>query len=188
MFETNAQFLSVIGDFAVVGFFLGILYDIVRFFRTALGTGKIFRFISDFVIMIISGLIVFYHSLDTPTGNIRIIYVFAATAGMVFYLITIGKITAFIARLLGRLISLLKTKIKSTLYKPVISTFNLIKQKLTSFFSEIRQKMLIYKEKSHFCLKKTPSMMYNKNNKISELYPNGGEERNVIKAKVRKKA
>ena len=49
--------------------------------------------------------------------------------------------------------------------------------------------MKIYKEKSDFGLKKGLSLLYNKNNnKMSKLCQNGGEERNVIKAKIRKKA
>ena len=188
MFETNAQFLSVIGEFAVIGLFLGLFCDIFRFLGTALGLGKIYDFISGFFAMIISGLALLFFSLDTPTGKVRIIYVIAAAVGIAFYMITIGKITKLIAKLAGKLLTIFKQQTKSLIYNPIIRILSAFKQKLTSFFVEIHQKTKKYTEKSHLGLKKSSSMMYNRNDKIRKLYPNGGEERNVIKAKVRKKA
>lgn len=189
MFQTNSEFLAVIGQFAVIGFVLGFLYDIVRFFRKALGTGRILAFITDFFAMIISGLVLLFFAIDTPTGNIRLIYVLAAAFGMVFFLITIGKITGFIAGLTSRFFAFIKGRLRKYVFKPISDCFVSLKQKLTALFGELHQKMKIYKEKSHFGLKKAPSVLYNKNNnKMSELCQIGGEERNVIKAKVRKKA
>ena len=64
MFQTNSQILAIIGDFAVIGFILGFLYDIVRFFRKALGLGRIFTFVTDFLSMIFSGLVLLFFALD----------------------------------------------------------------------------------------------------------------------------
>ncbi len=189
MFQTNSQILAIIGDFAVIGFILGFLYDIVRFFRKALGLGRIFTFVTDFLSMIFSGLVLLFFALDTPTGSIRLIYVLAAVFGMVIYLITIGKITGFLALMLANFFTHLKKKLRQYIVTPILKRFVFLKQKLTAFFGELHQKMKIYKEKSHFGLKKQPTVLYNKNNsKMSKLYQNGGEERNVIKAKIRKKA
>lgn len=188
MFLTNAQMLSVIGDFAVIGFILGFLYDILRFFRKALGLGRVFVFITDFLSMIFIGLVLLFFALDTPTGNLRLIFILAAVFGITLYLITIGKITGFLAMITGNFFTYLKKKLKKYVINPIIRRFVFLKQKLTAFFGELHQKMKISKEKSHFGLKKQPTVLYNKNNsKMSELYQNGGEERNVIKAKIRKK-
>ncbi len=189
MFQTNSEFLSVIGEFAFTGFFLGILYDIIRCFRTAFMTGKVFAFITDFIVMLVSGFVLFYSSIDTPTGDLRLIYVLAAVFGMAIYLITIGKITVYPARLAGKLIAFIKKGIKRFIIKPACNFFVFLKQKLTAHFGELRQKMKKKQENSHFGLKKTPPLLYNNdNNKMSKLCQIGGEERNVIKAKIRKKA
>ncbi len=189
MFQTNAEFLSVIGQFAVIGFFLGIFYDIIRLFRIVFGMGKVFTFITDVLAMLLSGLVLIFFGVDTPTGKLRLLYILAAAFGMVLYLITIGKITVYPARLAGKLIGFIKSLFGKYIIRPICKFFSFIKQKLTAFFVELQQKNKNYQEKLRIGLKKTPSVLYNSNNnKMSKLCQNGGEERNVIKAKVRKKA
>lgn len=189
MFQTDAEFLSVIGQFAVAGFFLGVFYDIIRIIRIVLGTGKVFAFITDVLAMLLSGLVLIFFGIDTPTGKLRPIYMLAAAFGMAVYLITIGKITVYPARLAGRLVGFIKSLFRKYIIHPICNFFSLIRQKSTAFFVELLQKNRNYQEKLRIGLKKTPSVLYNKNNnKMSKLCQNGGEERNVIKAKVRKKA
>ncbi len=189
MFQTNAEFLSVIGHFAVIGFFLGIIYDLVRIVRIIFSTGKIIGFVTDFFTMLFSGLVLALFAIDTPTGKLRLIYIIAAVFGMTLYLITIGKITVYPARFAGKLVGFIKRLLRKYIIKPMYNCFGFLKQKSTALFVELQQKNRKYKEKLRFGLKKTPSLLYNKNNnKMSKLCQNGGEERNVIKAKVRKKA
>lgn len=189
MFQTNAEFLAVMGQFAVTGFFLGIFYDIIRSFRTIFSTGKVFAFITDFLAMIISGLVLIFFGVDTPTGKLRLLYILSAVFGMTFYLITIGKITVYPARLAGRFVKFIKSLFRKYIAVPIYNLLCSIKQKLTAIFVELQQKNRKYQENLRFGLKKTPLLLYNKNNnKMSKVCQNGGEERNVIKAKIRKKA
>ncbi len=189
MFQTNAEILSVIGHFAVIGFFLGVFYDIIRIIRIILGTGKVFTVVTDIIAMLISGLVLIFFGVDTPTGKLRLIYILAAVFGMTVYLITIGKITVYPARLAGKLVKFIKSLLIKYIIKPICNFFCFLKQKSTAFFVEIQQKSKKYQEKLRLGLKKTPSVVYNDNiNKMSELCQIGGEERNVIKAKVRKKS
>ncbi|MBQ8884278.1 MAG: spore cortex biosynthesis protein YabQ [Oscillospiraceae bacterium] len=189
MFLTDAQLLNIIGQFAVIGLVLGFLYDILRFIRITFSSGRVFTFITDFFSMIFNGLVLLYFAIDTPTGNLRLIYVIAAVFGMVLYLITIGRITGFLAGFTNKFVTMLKRKTKAIILKPINKFYIFIKQKSTRLFGELHQKINIYKEKSVFGLKKAPILLYNEdNNKMSKLCQNGGEERNVIKAKIRKKA
>lgn len=189
MFYTDSEILEIIGQFAVTGIVLGLLYDALRFIRIALNTGTVFIFITDFFAMVFNGLVLMYLSFNTPTGSLRLIYVVSAVFGMILYLVTIGKFTTFLASISAKVISFLKRRINIYILKPIFNRFGFIKQKLTAVFGELHQKMKNYKEKSDFGLKKTATMLYNKNNnKMSILSQNGGEERNVIKAKIRKKA
>ena len=99
---------------------------------------------------------------------------------------TIGFITRFIAVLVAKAFSYLRKRLYSYIYNPIVARIGFIRQKLLNIFEQMHQKTLKYKENLHFGLKKHTAMMYN--NKIGKLCTNGGEERNVIKAKVRKKA
>lgn len=189
MFQSDTQILQLVGQFAITGFFLGMFYDVIRCFRIAFDSGKVFTFITDFLAVVISGYVLFFTAIDTPTGDLRLMYVISAVFGMAVYLITIGKITVYPARLLSKLITLIKRTIGKLILKPLFSGFVSLKQKLISHFGELRQKMKKKQENSHFGLKKSPPLLYNSNNnKMSKLCQIGGEERNVIKAKIRKKA
>ena len=177
MFYTDSEILAIIGQFALSGIVLGFLYDILRFIRTAFATGAVFAFITDFFAMIFSGLV------------LMLIYIISAAFGMILYLITIGRLTAFLAGAVAKLVFCLRNSAKKFVFNPIYRFFRFIKQKSTSIFDRLHKKMKIYKEKSDFGLKKGLSLLYNKNNnKMSKLCQNGGEERNVIKAKIRKKA
>lgn len=189
MFYTDSEILAIIGQFALSGIVLGFLYDILRFIRTAFSAGNVFTFITDFFAMIFSGLVLMLLSVDTPTGRLRLIYVLSAVFGMVLYLITIGRLTAFLAGLASKFVFCLRNSAKKFIFNPLYRFFGFIRQKSTNVFDRLYKKIKIYKEKSDFGLKKGLSLLYNKNNnKMSKLCQNGGEERNVIKAKIRKKA
>jgi len=189
MFYTDSEILAIIGQFALSGIVLGFLYDILRFIRTAFSVGNVFTFITDFFAMIFSGLVLMLLSVDTPTGRLRLIYVLSAVFGMVLYLITIGRLTAFLAGLASKFVFCLRNSAKKFIFNPLFRFFGFIRQKSTNVFDRLYKKIKIYKEKSDFGLKKGLSLLYNKNNnKMSKLCQNGGEERNVIKAKIRKKA
>lgn len=189
MFYTDSEILAIIGQFALSGIVLGFLYDILRFIRTAFSVGNVFTFITDFFAMIFSGLVLMLLSVDTPTGRLRLIYVLSAVFGMVLYLITIGRLTAFLAGLASKFVFCLRNSAKKFIFNPLYRFFGFIRQKSTNVFDRLYKKIKIYKEKSDFGLKKGLSLLYNKNNnKMSKLCQNGGEERNVIKAKIRKKA
>lgn len=186
MFLTNAEFLALLGQFAEAGFIIAVFWDIVRFIRIVMNGGKISVFISDFFLTVITLLVIMFLSIEWGGGRIRLLFFVSSVFGMVIYFYTIGVITKAIAGIINKLFLRLRKCIGRYIYKPVERFFELIKQKSLNIFAQIRQKMLKYVKKSDLGLKKHTSMLYN--NKIGKLCANGGEERNVIKAKIRKKA
>ncbi len=186
MFQTNEEFLELMGEFASVGLFIAVFCDAVRFLRTVTGAGKVAVFITDFLMTVISSLFILFASIETSSGSIRIYYLLAVLFSMAVYFTTVGVITGFIARLLAKLLLRVRRVAVRFMYNPVVRIFILIKQKMFNVLVQLQQKTSKYKENLHFGLKKRTPMLYN--NKIGKLCTNGGEERNVIKAKVRKKA
>lgn len=182
MFDETGEFLAILGQFFIVGLFLGVLYDIISFFRIIFGAGKISLFISDFIFVIISALTVVFFSLELTAGEIRIYYFVSAGSGVTAYVFTIGFVTRFFAKLIRKII-----KRVHCIFQNKCSTFLSSKRrKLSSVFVNIYRKISKNKEKAHLHLKNKRPIMYN--SRIGKLCTNGGEERNVIKAKVRKKA
>ena len=189
MFETTQQVLLLFGQFAVIGFALGFVYNAIRFIRIIFSSGSVFTGITDFIFAAVSGLVIFIFSVELGVGNLRFFYLIAAAIGFAIYTVTLGNLTAFAAKLARKLIVMLLGFIKKAIVNPVITYFKIIRQKIAENFVKIRQKTSNFIEKHKIHLKKPKGLVYNKNNnKIGELDQNGGEIRNVIKAKVRKNA
>ena len=186
MFQTNEEFLTLLGEFAVTGVFIAVFCDAIRFLRTIAGGGKITVFITDLLMTVFSALFLLFASIETSSGSIRLYYILAAMLGMAVYFATIGVITGFISRFLAGIFAGFRRTLVKLIYNPIVKLFSFIKQKMLNVLVQLQQKTSKYKENLHFGLKKRTPLLYN--NKIGKLCTNGGEERNVIKAKVRKKA
>ncbi len=189
MFETTRQVLLLFGQFAVIGFVLGFVYNALRFIRIIFSSGSVFTGITDFIFVAVSGLVIFIFSVELGVGNLRLFYLIAAGIGFAVYTVTLGNITALVARLARKLLIMLFGFIKRKIVNPFIAFLKVIRQKTAENFVKIRQKTSNFIEKHKIHLKKPKGIVYNENNnKIGESDQNGGEIRNVIKAKVRKNA
>ncbi|MBQ8613205.1 MAG: hypothetical protein IJ416_03225 [Ruminiclostridium sp.] len=186
MFLTDTEFLWLLGEFLVTGVITAVFLDIIRILRIIAGAGKTAVFISDMLMTIIFAVVVMFTAIENGYGKLRIYYFAAAALGLLLYFFTIGMITRFIASFAGKFLRRAVKYVSGLICKPVFALFGSIKQKNVYFFVQLRQKISKRAENLQFGLKKHPPMMYN--NKIGKLYLKGGEERNVIKAKVRKKA
>ncbi len=186
MFQTSSEFLAVMGKFAAAGVLLAVFCDGVRFIRIVLNGRKAAVFVTDFFLTVVSMLVIMIMSVEYGAGILRGYYIISTLFGMVLYFFTIGFITKAVAVFIGKLVFHLKRYLYNIIYNPFVTFFSSIQQKMLNVFEQLRQKTSKCIENLHFGLKKQAPMMYN--NKIGKLCANGGEERNVIKAKVRKKA
>ena len=107
MFETTRQVLLLFGQFAVIGFVLGFVYNALRFIRIIFSSGSVFTGITDFIFVAVSGLVIFIFSVELGVGNMRLFYLIAAAIGFAVYTVTLGNITAFVARLARKLFIML---------------------------------------------------------------------------------
>ncbi len=186
MFQTNSEFLSVLWNFVRTGIIFALFCDAVRFVRIALDGGRTAVFFTDLVLAIISAPVMMFASVEYGFGIMRFYYILAMIFGMLGYFFTIGFITRFIAIGIGKVVGYIKKRLKNLIYNPVVMLFGFIKQRMLNIFEQIRQKTAKNKENLQLSLKKHTAMLYN--NKIGKLCVNGGEKKNVVKAKVRKKA
>ncbi len=186
MFQTSSEILSVMWSFVATGFFYGIFCDAVRFIRIALGGGKTALFVADLILSVLSAPILILASIEYGEGIMRMYYILSFSAGLWTYFLTIGFLTRHLAILAGKIVYHIKNMIKKLIYNPIVKLFGSIQQKMLNKFAQLHQKTAKSKENLQLSLKKHTAMLYN--NKIGKLCTNGGEEKNVIKAKVRKKA
>lgn len=186
MFDETGEFLATLGSFFVVGLFYGAFYDIIFFLRIVFGAGKIITFITDFLSVILFSLVVMFFSLELTAGDIRLYYFISSGAGVTVYLFTIGFITRFIAKKVKKISHKMYGFLKKHILNRIYDFLSSNCRKMIDRFVNIYRKTSKKAEKTQIRLKNKTPIMYN--SKIGKLCTNGGEERNVIKAKVRKKA
>ncbi|MBR5088637.1 MAG: spore cortex biosynthesis protein YabQ [Ruminiclostridium sp.] len=183
MFESSETVLNMICIYAATGFCLAVVYNVLRFFRLSFPKMKKAAVVSDFLFAVTAGFVLFVMSVDNGTGFFRLYYVISAAFGFALNMVTAGTIVPPSARLAEKFFAWTGKKMRKLISVPVRfvcdkSTY--IAGKMQKYLSEIDEK-----RKTH--LKNRREMMYNiKDNKIGEVYPEGGENRYVIKAKVRK--
>jgi len=183
MYETNDIILQMTGIYLAVGFALGIIYNIFRFFRYLLPDVRLISVISDFIFAIISGIVLFIFSAAYGRGYFRLYYLLSAAIGFTGNMLTLGFLIPPSAKVLRRLF--LRFNVFISAYFVKIISF--IRQKMTAVFIKIGEKITKIVKNFKIYLKKLYTKVYNKSDhKIGELYQESGETGNAIKAKVRK--
>lgn len=123
----------------LLGVLLGAVYGIFKFLRIAFLSSKTSVVIADIVFMLIVSFALFFYSLATLFGYVRIYVVFGALCGFLFYRFTLGKLICRI-------------------YSPLINAINMASQKIKTIFKKITKKLL----------KNSNNLLYNMGKKISE--------------------
>ena len=187
MSENTAEILNLLSRFVFIGFILGFVYDIGRIIKYSFNLKKAFVFVHDLIFAFLFGIVIFVFSVEPGDGGVRFFYIIAALAGFSVYILSLGFLTKLIAEALHKLNKRLFSAIKKafcTLNDKISKT---LYPKFNAFFVKIRQKRSDLIEKCKIHLKKNINLVYNNDkSKIGELSENGGESRNVIKAKIKK--
>lgn len=187
MLENTTDVFALVSRFIFIGFLLGFAYDIGRFIRYAYNRGKIFIFIHDFVFAFFSGIVIFVFSVEPGDGGVRFYYIISALLGFTVYILSLGFLTKLIAKALYKLNKKLFSALKKAFCTLFDKTSKIICPKFRALFVKIRQKKSEISEKCKIHLKKSLPLVYNNDKtKIGVLSEKGGENRNVIKAKVKK--
>lgn len=183
MFESFEDSLGMCELYAVVGFFLGVLYNVFRFVRLAFPKLKIIAAVLDILFAVISAFVLFAYSVEYGTGFFRLYYVLAAAVGFAVNMLTLGFAVPPVSRLFGRIFRAAAGRIGALLGK----LFGAIHQTAGRCFVKISEKSTIFREKCRNVLKTRRNMVYNnEDNRIGKVYRKGSEKKNGIKAKVRK--
>lgn len=186
MFETTHDVLTQIGQFSLVGFFLGFLYDLFRILRILFKHPKFLVNIEDIIFMPFAAFVLFCFSVEIGLGAFRLYYLLSALFGAAAYHFTLGYLTGFVAELIRKILCAFFKIMNKAVLRPLQRLFRLICQKVTALFGAICRKSKKIAEKVRLPLKRQQDIVYNNiNNNMGGV---GGEERSVIKAKIRKKA
>ncbi|MDR1753818.1 MAG: spore cortex biosynthesis protein YabQ [Eubacterium sp.] len=185
MYESVAENFGLLSSFAIVGFVLGLIYEVFRILRVFLPHSSLAVGLEDFLFFCFAGLITFAYSMELGTGEFRAIFIFAEIIGASAYFVSFGALISFLINKFANALRRLSRKIWNKILTPA---FKFIYKIYIKIFKII---VVLYNySKRH--LKLRLKMLYNK---IAQLYRVRSElknkmdgKRNVIKAKISKKA
>ena len=185
----------------LMGIFLAIIYDCIRFVRFLLKKpAKWFVNFLDVIWFLLYSLFMFLFFMTIGNGVIRLYYIVFSFLGTICYLLSVGRVTVVLFKYIAKALHF----ILNTLLRPVLKLILFIKQKIAHVFvqlyrkfSKIIEKVKIYLIKrvkilyNHFITKKSKKYAKNlQNTKGSVTYNDifsRGKERKPIKATVTRK-
>ncbi len=138
--------------FILVGFLIGLLFDMFRISRRTFKTSDIVTSIEDILFWLLSGLLIIFSLFKFNNGDIRAYIIVGLIAGISIYILVFSKL---IINTLVKIITFIK-KIISKIIKIFLIPINLIKKifKVLTKPIKILQKNLISKAKKLIKTKK----------------------------------
>ncbi len=80
----------------VLGVFLGVVYDLIRFFRISLCRGRVSVFLLDLMFMLFCAFSCVFFSMGFSRGSTRYFTLIGMAAGFFIYFFTAGRIIRFL--------------------------------------------------------------------------------------------
>jgi spore cortex biosynthesis protein YabQ len=162
MYEPVAvQNLQAVISFAVLGFFLGALYEPLRVIRLFFKHGAVAVGVQDFLFLAASGIIVFAYSLEFGEGYFRYFYLLGLAFGGVVYFLTVGKLINVVMRVFADAIRAAVHAVAkfmhSKIFVPVWTLFTKIAHKIGGIFVGLHK----VAEKCRLLLQSSLQMRYN---------------------------
>ena len=97
----SSQLLGL-GMAALTGVALAAVYDMLRITRILFRTGRAVMYVQDILYGAIAALVTFLLALAVNSGEVRFYMILGEAAGMAAYFLTVGRLTAGIAKRLRR--------------------------------------------------------------------------------------
>lgn len=131
--------------FILVGFLIGLLFDMFRISRRTFKTSDIVTSIEDILFWLLTGLLIIFSLFKFNNGDIRVYIIIGIIAGVSIYILVFSKL---IINVLVKIITFIK-EIISKIIKIFLLPLNLIKKifKILTKPVKILQKNLLFKIK-----------------------------------------
>lgn len=182
MFENISSTLQQCGYFFVLGAIIGLFYEILRIFRMFIRHNSIALCAEDTIFLTLCGFISYIVSMAVGIGYFRIYYIVFEVFGAAFYFLTLGRLVNYIFRRISKIIILILSTIFGKIFCCLKKSIVPIAEKIRSIFDKFAKFIQKRKNINKKVLQKHNEMLYN--NIQLDLR---SENRNVIKAKIRKK-
>jgi hypothetical protein len=191
--------LSLLASFALLGFFFGGFYEVIRIIRLFKKQSDLVVCIIDFMFLTLAGVITFAYSMELGNGQFRWFFIMGQLFGAAVYFLTIGRLVSLASNFIVRCVKWVYALIKKCLKKVFKIFIDYIckpaKKKIGAFIQLLILKFgnsygFIKKRALNSIkhLKSNAKIVYNKKaqrkNTVKHIIT--GDKRNVIKGKIRK--
>jgi hypothetical protein len=181
MHEQISETLNLLADFAVIGFFLALLYEPLRISRKFAEQSAIVVGIEDVIFMVFAAIVMFAYSLELGGGTFRWYFAAGGIIGAAIYFFSLGMLISYFT---GWIVKGIKA-LWHGLIVIITKIVNIISVPLTKLYGKLKKLFVIIHNNCQKRLQSAKEMRYNKRN-IRK--PRGQEavKRNVIKAEVKR--
>ncbi|MCL2086486.1 MAG: spore cortex biosynthesis protein YabQ [Oscillospiraceae bacterium] len=180
MYDSTAENLAVLGDFALVGFALAFVYEGFRTLRVFIPHNGLAVGVEDFAFLCFAGLVTFAYSMELGTGEFRMLFVVALAFGGAVYFLTLGALISFVINKFANALRKLFKKIYHVIIKPALRIICKIALKFIKNF------VVIYNSIKKL-LKSMLRLVYNRRTPLRRNKKIMDGKNDVIKAKVKKR-
>lgn len=143
------------------GFFLGIIYDLLRTVRLSLTHSKVAVFIFDILYFFIFGLFTFLFILAVNKGEVRFYLLFGEILGLVLYYFSFGIAAIKISDKIVKTVRLFFGALFKVFTAPFRFIFGILKKIFSKVYAVFRKRQKKYKKNCKKLLPKLKLYVYN---------------------------
>lgn len=145
----------------LLGFLLGLFYEIFRILRLMIKTGAVAVFVQDILYWSVSALISFLFILAVNSGQLRIFLLLGIVIGMIVYFFTLGALIMKASKAIIAFIYRVMRFIYGKLVTPVQRFMGFTRKKADRFAKKVQSKNKIIKNNMNYSLKQYRLLLYN---------------------------
>ncbi|RPF48341.1 spore cortex biosynthesis protein YabQ [Hydrogenoanaerobacterium saccharovorans] len=160
MIEVNTQTIVFLQSL-MLGFALGLFYDVFRIFRLAIHHSSAIIFLEDISYFATCAVITFLFSLSAVNGHVRVFLVIGELLGATIYYFSLGALVMSVSKLIIRFIKALLRLLYRLFLRPFVQLFIWLARKLTKVTDKIAANAKKVRAKAKYSLKQRSILVYN---------------------------
>ncbi|MEG2536429.1 MAG: spore cortex biosynthesis protein YabQ [Hydrogenoanaerobacterium sp.] len=160
MIEVNTQ-TAVFLYSLILGFCLGLFYDVFRIFRLAICHSSAIIFLEDIFYFASCAVITFLFSISALNGHVRVFLAVGELLGATIYYFSVGVLVMRVSKKIISCIKALLLFLYRVFIRPILLVGSCIMQKIGKICSKAAKKVKLIRIKAKYSLKQRSILVYN---------------------------
>lgn len=160
MIEVNTQTLVFLQSL-LLGFCLGLFYDVFRIFRLAIHHSGAIIFLEDIFFFIVCAVLTFLFSLLALNGHVRVFLGVGELLGATVYYFSFGVVVMRVSKKIIAFVKALFSLFYRVFIRPFVRLFGFLRRKSVKTYSKIAKNAKKVSLKAKYGLKRRGILVYN---------------------------